>query len=165
MPSGTANLEPAFYRPIVAALDEDPRLVRELLALPKIVGRSGNPAELAGVLVGTDQAMPVGFLPEVPDARAVRFNRVAAQQLVRADNLNRGVALAGGGLGGALPCQVLDLHVYDRLQEAEGQLPDTVAWAAPLTEGRATAERDRLRAFLDRILEERVPVWRRARVL
>lgn len=163
LPAGTANLERAFYGPVAAALEDGPRPVRELLALPDVVGRRDNPAELAGVLVGTDQAMPVVAPASAPDPRAVRFNQAAARRLVRPDSLNRHVALAGAGLGGALPCQTLDLYVCARLHVDPA--PDPDVWANELAEDRDPAERDRLRAFLQRVLRERVPVWRRLGVL
>lgn len=163
LPAGTASLEPAFYEPIVTALGVSPRLVRDLLALPDVVGRRDNPAELAGILVGTDQAMPVAAPPGTPDPRAVRFNQAAARRLVRPDNLNRHLALAGAGLGGALPCQVLDLYVSARL--LANPTPDPDAWADELAAGRDPAERERLCAFLQRMIQERVPVWRDLGVL
>lgn len=163
LPAGTASLEPAFYGPIVAALGEGPCLVRDLLALPDVVGRRDNPAELAGILVGTDQAMPVTAPPGRPDPRAVRFNQAAARRHVRPDNLNRHVALAGAGLGGALPCQMLDLYACARLHADPA--PDLDAWADELARDREPDERDRLHAFLQRMLRERVPVWQGLGVL
>jgi hypothetical protein len=173
LPAGTASLDPAFYGPIVAALGEGPRLVGDLLALRDVVGRRDNPAELAGILAGTDQAMPIAAAPGPPDPRAMRFNRIAARRLVRADNLNRNVALAGAGLGGALPCQMLDLYACARLHDAQApnletpnlDAPNLDAWADELAAGRERDERDRLRTFLQRILHERVPVWQRLGVL
>lgn len=163
LPVGTAALERAFYGPIVAALDAGPRPVRALLTLPDVVGRRDNPAELAGILAGTDQAMPVAAPPGAPDPRAVRFNRAAARRFARPDDLNRRLALAGAGLGGALPCQALDLYVCARLHADPA--PDPDAWADEVAEGRDPAERDRLHVFLQRMVRERVPVWRRLGVL
>lgn len=70
LPAGRASIGEAFYGPIVTALAEGPRSVASLLSLPGIAGGPANPAELAGMLVGTDQALPVcSDLRSSPDMR------------------------------------------------------------------------------------------------
>jgi hypothetical protein len=158
VPTGGAALERRFFGPIVGALARGPRQVRELLALPEL-SRHDNPSELVGMLVGTDQALPLLAPPSEPDARIVIFNRLAAKHLVRSDNLNRGIALATGGSGAPLPCTMLDLFVAARL--AEEQAPDPPAWAAALGAGQPEAEQRRLCVFIERLIAEHAPLWHR----
>jgi SAM-dependent methyltransferase len=158
VPSGQATLERSFFGPIVTALARSPQRVRDLLALPDLPRRE-NPAEVVGMLVGTDQALPMLGLPAEPDARIKQFNAAAAKRFVHAGNLNTGMALATSGSGAPLPCPMLDLFVAARLQEEPA--PDPSAWAARLGAGRPEAEQERLSAFIARLLAERAPIWRR----
>jgi SAM-dependent methyltransferase len=158
VPSGRAALERRFFGPIVRALAQGPRQVSELLALPELP-RHDNPSELVGMLVGTDQGLPLLAAPSEPDARVVRFNRVAAKHLVRSGNLNSGIALAASGTGAPVPCTMLDLYVAARLEEE--QPLDPAAWAMALGVGQTEPEQQRLRAFIERLIAERAPVWHR----
>jgi hypothetical protein len=157
VPSGHATLERSFFGPIVASLDQGPRLVSDLLALPDLP-RHDNPGELVGMLVGSEQALPILANPGDPDPRVIRFNRVAAKRFVRQGNLNTGMALAASGTGAPLPCPMLDLFVAARLEEE--QAADPASWAATLGAGRPEDERERLGAFIERLITERAPVWR-----
>src|SRR5205085_11307105 len=121
VPSGRAELEPRFFGPIVGLLDQGPQLVSDLLALPDLP-RHDNPAELVGMLVGSEQALPILAAPGDPDPLVIRFNRLAAKRFVRQGNLNTGMALAASGTGAPLPCPMLDLFVAARLEEE--QAPD-----------------------------------------
>jgi SAM-dependent methyltransferase len=156
--AGEAAIERGFFGPVVAALAEGPRQVRDLLALPNLPRRD-NPGELVGVLVGSHQAMPVLAPAEEPDVRVLRFNRAAARRFVRPHNLNTGMALAASGTGAPLPCPMLDLFVADQLQQ--GGPPDPAGWAEMLGAGQPGVELERLRDFIDRLLAERAPIWRR----
>jgi SAM-dependent methyltransferase len=157
-PAGKATLEREFFSPVVAALAHGPRRVRDLLALPELP-RHDNPAELVGVLVGSDQALPLRAPPCAPAAPAIRLNRIAARRFVRPDDLGSGMALATTGTGAPLPCSMLDLFVAARL--LDGAAPAAEAWAAMLGKERSAEEREQLGAFIARILDERVPIWRR----
>jgi len=157
VPAGRAAIERGFFGPVVAALAEEPRRVRDLLALPDLPRRD-NPGELIGVLVGTNQAMPVLARAREPDAIVRRFNSAAARHFVRPDNLNTGMALASSGTGAPLPAPMLDLFVATRLQEHEQ--PDPSGWASALGSGQSTAEQQRLAAFIERLIAERMRLWR-----
>jgi SAM-dependent methyltransferase len=162
VPSGKASLERDFFGPIVAALEEGPRRVGDLLALSELP-RHDNPGELVGMLVGTEQAIPVLAAPGEPDPRVIRFNRIAARRFARAGNLNTGMALAASGTGAPLPCPMLDLFVVARLEEERA--PDPAAWAEMLGAEQPLAERERLRLFIERLIAERAPIWRQLGVL
>jgi SAM-dependent methyltransferase len=158
VPSGKATLERSFFEPIVCALERGPQRVRDLLALPEL-SRRDNPSEVVGMLVGTEQALPMLGPPAEPDSRARRLNAVAARRFVQSGNLNTGMALAASGTGAPLPCPMLDLFVASQLEE-EGA-PDAERWAAGLANGRSEAEKERLRAFIERLVAERAPIWQR----
>jgi SAM-dependent methyltransferase len=162
VPSGRAVLKRGFFGPIVASLDQGPQLVSDLLALPGLP-RHDNPGEVVGMLTGSEQALPVLAVPAGPDPRVIRFNRLAAKHFVRQGNLNTGIALAASGTGAPLPCPMLDLFVAARLEE-EG-VPDPASWAAMLGAGRPADEQARLCAFIERLIAERAPIWRRLGVL
>jgi hypothetical protein len=143
-------------------LEQGPRFVSDLLALPDLP-RHDNPAEIVGMLAGSDQALPMLAAPSDPDPRVVRFNQLAAKRFVRQENLNSGMALATSGTGAPLPCPTLDLFVAARLQEE--QEADPASWAAMLGVGRPDDEQQRLCAFIERLVAQRAPVWRRLGVL
>jgi SAM-dependent methyltransferase len=158
VPAGEARFERGFFGPIVAALAAAPQRVDALLALPDLPRRD-NPAEIVGMLVGSHQAIPVSGPAREPDDRIRGVNRAAARYFARPDNLDRGMALAACGTGAPVPCQMLDLFVADRLQSEAA--PDPDGWARALGADRPASEQDRLREFIERIIAERAPVWRR----
>jgi SAM-dependent methyltransferase len=158
LPSGKATLESGFFGPIVAALARGPQSVRDLLRLPDLP-RHDNPSEVVGMLVGTEQAIPMLAPPAEPDPRVRRFNQLAAKAFVHSEGLNTGVALAASGTGSPVPCTMLDLFVAARLEDQQ-QVADAAGWAETLGRGRPADERARLRAFIDRLVAERAPVWR-----
>jgi SAM-dependent methyltransferase len=158
VPTGRATLDRGFFGPIVKALGQGPRRVHDLLALPDLPRRD-NPSELVGMLVGTDQALPMLAPPGAPDPQVTRFNRLAAQRLAHRGNLNSGIALAAFGTGAPLPCTMLDLFVAVRL--GEERTPNPAGWAATLGAAQPEAEQDRLRSFIERLIVARAPVWRR----
>lgn len=159
LPSGKATLDNGFFGPIVAALARRPQSVCDLLRLPELP-RHDNPSEVVGMLVGTEQAIPMLAPPAEPDPRVRRFNRLAASALVHSENLNTGIALAASGTGSPVPCTMLDLFVAARLEEEE-QVADAAGWAETLGKGRPEDEQARLRAFIERLVVERSPIWRK----
>jgi SAM-dependent methyltransferase len=164
VPVGRATLEPAFYRPIVTALGEAPRRVRELIALPDVVGRRDNPAELIAMLVGTDQGVPVTPRPPSQDEPAIRLNRAVARRLVRPETLAAHFGLASTRFGAALYASGLELLVFAKLSANPREI-DLDAWGAEATAGREGTDPEKLRKTLDSILEQRVPVWRQLGIL
>jgi SAM-dependent methyltransferase len=158
VPVGQATIEREFFGPIVAALAGAPHRVSALLGLPDLPRRD-NPGEVVGMLVGSHQAFPVIGPATEPDDRVRRLNRVAARRFVRPDNLEAGMALAASGTGSPVPCSMLDLFIADRLQSDSP--PDPAAWARELGAAQPASEQDRLRGFIERVIAERVPAWRR----
>jgi SAM-dependent methyltransferase len=159
LPAGRASIGEAFYAPIVAALVNGPRSVAALLTLPHIVGGPNNPAELAGVLVGTAQALPVSSDFGSSAEMSTRFNDVVARVVAPGGAPDRGMAFASARLGNAVPCRALDLFVYRRLREGPKE-PDPQGWAAELARGQDADAADRLVEILSTIVTRQLPVWR-----
>jgi SAM-dependent methyltransferase len=166
MPAGKASLGEAFYRPVVRALAERPRRVAELLDLPEIAGRRDNPAEIVGMLVGTEQACIVSRPKVGMDGRARRFNAVAARRQVRLDKFSRPTAVAAPSLGAGFVCPVGGMFLIERITEAGGVI-DPSAWATELVPDPEPAAglRERLTAQFAKTIESRLPVWRAAGIV
>jgi hypothetical protein len=132
-----------------------------LLRLPGLPRRD-NPAEVVGMLVGSQQAIPVLARPGEPFPSAHDLNRAAARRFLRPDNLDTAMALAASGTGTPIACPMLDLFIADRLQDAGPRNP--AAWARELA-AEHPDEQDRLCTFIERVIADREPVWRRLGVL
>jgi SAM-dependent methyltransferase len=165
VPAGDAKLEPSFYGPIVAALARGPQRVADLLELPDVAGHSDNPAELVGMLLGTDQALVVAPGAVAPAGAAVhpsvaRFNDIATRLLVSSQNMLMSVAVASDRLGTGMPCQILELYLAARMQQPGAEVA-LDRWTQELAGGRDSAEQDKLRGFLSQMSEHRLSHWRR----
>lgn len=160
VPAGRAELGPAF-RPMVEGLERSPATAGHLLAGQQ--GRS-NPAELVGVLVGTNQAIPL-LRPEAPnDPVAMRLNLALSARVRSVVGGEVSGGLASVALGAALPATRLDLFVYGRLGAGES-ITDLDRWVEMLSVDVAEDKQGRLREALIRTAEMRVPIMRRAGVL
>jgi hypothetical protein len=160
VPAGRAQLGPAF-RPMVAALEAGPLAVHALLA--GVEGHS-NPAELAGVLVGTNQATPVVRAGAGADPAAVRLNLARAGRVRSVVGGEVSAGLASAALGAALPATRLDQFVYARVVAGE-TIADLDRWVEALSGDVAEEKVGRLREVVAHTWEHRVPVMRRAGVL
>lgn len=161
---GLATMEPAFYRPIVTALADGPKRVADLIALPDVVGRRDNPAELIAMLVATDQGVPVTPRPAAPDEPAVRLNRVVARSLVGPDTLAVRFGLASTRFGTALHASGLEMLIFGKLQDKPHEV-DPEPWVAQVAAGREGTDPEKIRQTLGNILEMRVPIWRQLGIL
>lgn len=161
MPAGRAALNPKFYRPIVGALADGPRRVADLLQLPEVEGRRDNPAELVGILVGSELAEPAARPAAPPSAAAQQFNRTAARRLMQTEPMHRPIGLASHRLGTSAPASVLELVAMDRILEGKGGIDDLVEFLA----GSITiTDEARLRAVLTNCIDNRLPRLRAAGV-
>ena len=164
MPVGTASFERRFYEPIVRELDAGPRRIGDMLALPGLEGRRDNPAELVGVLIGTGQATDAAAIGASQDAGALRLNRAVAHHMVRPAHITRGLALASTVLGSGMPATGLDIFMWDRMRQGEGEA-HLDAWVAWLGFGADAENQEKLRGAFRRGLEFRVPIWRQIGLL
>jgi len=132
-PLGEAKISEAVYGPIFDALAERPHSLAELLDLPAVRGQTAaTPAEVAGMLTGTQQTMP---LPEGgPDAaadadagrRVQRFNEAAARQFLYAKSNTR-TALAATVLGTGVYLNVVEMLCYLAMASGAGSTTDELA--------------------------------------
>jgi SAM-dependent methyltransferase len=174
MRQGAAKLNESAYRPIVEALAEGPRSVRELLELPQVRRTSLRPVELVGMLVATRQAQPL--LPEgviTTASAAARFNRTIAST-VREHDVPLLLGLAMPRTGSAYFLSPAETLAYEMLAGDPAARPHELARAAwPLVKARG----DRLRrdgrpieddaeaeAFLgerfEKMIRDELPIWR-----
>lgn len=158
MPAGHASFSPDFYRPIAEALAARPRTVRELLAMPEAKGRKDNPAEIAGVLAGTDQAIPLLRPGAAQTPQAVALNAALARRVVNPSQLGRGYAMCSHAVGGGVGMAVPEMHIAQRLLAGEGReaIP---AWTAALDPGGNEERTTEIAERLAEILDRRVPLW------
>jgi SAM-dependent methyltransferase len=162
--SGTAALGKEFYGPMFAALAEGPRRVADLIGAVPPERRTGDPREVVGILVGASYAIPLLRPGLAPQPAAVRFNRVAANWLVRPENVMKPLALATGAVGGGFPATMYDLFVQDRLAAGEdaGALD---RWTAMLATTDDAEQRRGLRTMLERSVQQHLPLLRHAGVV
>lgn len=158
--AGKAELAPEFYRPVVEMLARGPARVGDLLHAPGAVSSRENPAELAGLLVGTRQAVVVAR-PEAAMTETVRrLNAALAGRYATTQNLNRGAVLASPMLGSGLLCSTPDLYAAGRAMAGdEGRDPE--AWVADLAAGLDEENTARVAEALRRSRDGMLPVLRR----
>jgi SAM-dependent methyltransferase len=174
---GEAELPEQTYGPIFDALSERPRTISELLDLPELRGVSRtNPVELAGMLAGAQQVLPVtdaasGYRAE---ATANRFNRSLARD-VEHEPFNKRLALASPVLGTGIHAGVIDLAAFDALSAGRGPDVREVAhrlWKPLASRGEkllhegkpVEGEEESLGLLVKKVelaLRAQEPVWRR----
>ena len=159
MPAGRAQLSAKFYQPIVQALRNGPRRVRDLLELPDVEGKRDNPAELVGILVGLDIAEPALRPNAEPHPATTRFNRATARRMQATENLGRPMGAATYRLGTGMSSTLLDMLVVERTIEG-----DTSVDALIRSLGHHALDETKLRDVLEKALAERLPVLRAAGV-
>lgn len=116
VPAGKAELPEHHYRPILDALADGPRTLRELADLPALRGVQGAPSmvEIAGILVGTAQALPLPWgLDCAGSEAALAYNRAAVLPVARRQASAAAVTapLAGSGM----TLNTLEALVYDAI--------------------------------------------------
>jgi SAM-dependent methyltransferase len=155
--AGKAELSPAFYRPVVEMLAGGPATVAALLKAPGAVATRENPAELAGLLVGTRQAVVLARPGAAAEAGTLRLNAVLARRLAITENLNRAGALASPAIGGGFGCSTSELFMVGRL--LAGETGERIAdWTAALGEGLDEENQGRVRSSLQRAVDESLPL-------
>ena len=131
-PAGRAELNKEFYQPIVQALSTRPGRVRDLLALPSVVGRRDNPAELISILIAADMVEPTLRPMTAPGAEAMRFNAVTATRMSRTESPNRGVSAACRPTGTPVIVPLLAMVLVNHIRSGITDLDGLVrALAAP----------------------------------
>ena len=152
---GSAQLSRDIYAPLVAALAEGPQPVGSLIALaPAAAGGPPNPAEILGILLGAEQAVPV-LRPGAPlSAEAKALNTTIAAAFGRPERRGARLALASTALGAGLPADSVDLFVQRRLDLGEDA--DALdAWIGHFGTNLEPEASERVRGLLARALSRR----------
>jgi SAM-dependent methyltransferase len=158
VPAGSAALGPAFHD-YVNALRSGPHTVRSLLALAP--GHS-NPAELAAVMVGTNQAHVVARPGAAQADGANRLNRLLGRRIVSVAGPEPSGGLASAALATGLPATRVMQFVCARMLEGED---DAGRWFAELSHDVPPEQHDVLRRMLADAVDLRVPVMRQVGIL
>lgn len=159
MPAGEAELNQRFYRPIAEALQQGPRRVADLLALPGLEGRRDNPAELIGIMVGLGLAEPVLRPQAEPGPEALRFTLMAMRRALPTEPLGRPMGAASLRLGTGVHVTLADLVVMEHVMAGHRDIGGLVDRFAADAEGS-----EQLREGLQLSLEARMPILRAAGV-
>ncbi len=126
-PLGEASISEKVYVPIFDALADRPHTIAELLDLPGIRGETAaTPAEIAGMLTGTQQTVPLPDRLPTSGARVQRFNEAAARQFLYAKSNTR-TALASSVLGTGVYLNVVEMLCYLAMASGAGSTPDELA--------------------------------------
>lgn len=158
-PVGQASLLHGFYEPIVARLAQGPARVGELLSLADLVGRRDNPAELVGVLVGTEQAILVPRPGRAAGAAAWRFNREVAALYGGTAAAQHSFGLASEALGAGLPASQFDLLVWRCLADGVAEVTEIVACLTRLDSTPEASRQAALEEAVSRTLAAKAPLW------
>ncbi|NYZ17599.1 methyltransferase domain-containing protein [Azospirillum sp. RWY-5-1] len=183
VPLGEAEMEKAHYLPILAALSEGPRSIGALLDLPVLreTKASLTPVEVAGMLVGSQQAVPALDLAATGDAplpSVLRFNRVQAAEVAAAARRKMS-CMATGVAGSGLHVSMMEVLLYDGLaaglpaeleplvNHALGRIlgsGESLVRDGVTLEG-AEQNRAAIADSLGWCLEHSLPVWKRLRMI
>ena len=124
VPQGEAIVNKEVYEPIFDALAEGPKTVGELIDMDALRGHSdARPAEVAGMLIGSGQALPAVARVQ-SDAAAKRLNRALAYRSRTFDTKAR-EAFAIPMLGTGLEADMIDRLCYAAI--ADGVEPNVEA--------------------------------------
>ncbi len=158
VPAGSAGLARAFYEPMVARLAAGPCTAEELLDLPDVVGRRDNPAELVGMLIGSQQAIPVAPARGPATPGETVLNRGMAARLEAEGALNARAAFASGALGTGLPCSVVEMAAWRRM--SAGADVDPAAAAREIMPHGDAQDLERMAGAVAEVGASCVPMWR-----
>ncbi len=157
---GQVTMNEAFYGAVVRKLAGGPCRLGELVSLPELDGHSRNPAELASMLIGSNQAEIVARPGEDAGPAARRINGVSARRYVdRSLPLDTIAAVASARLGGGLRCSALELFLLDRIAAVGGWI-DPAAWVAEFNPDMSPDDAAELRGVMIKLAENRRPAWR-----
>ena len=180
IPLGKATLSEDTYVPVFDALAEGPKTLAELFALPALRrAKKLSPVEVAGMLVGSDQASPsFHAMEEAAVASAQRYNVNLAREVLHG-SLNEVRALAAPVSGGGLLMTSIEPLVYLALAEGcEESMPPLrdFVWSwfrrmneKPMKDGKAikskAAATRHIGELVEELLKHRVPLWRQLKTL
>ncbi|TQV80452.1 class I SAM-dependent methyltransferase [Denitrobaculum tricleocarpae] len=127
-PRGHIEVSAEVYGEVFDALSEGPKTMFELMALPAIQKHpESTMQEIAGILIGSNQAQPVAGPAAGTAAESLRsLNHLLCKQ-TRAENAQLSSALASQRLASAVPVTSLETLVFLGLCEGLDKDPDAFA--------------------------------------
>ncbi len=156
VPAGLAEMSETLQDMMAAAL-QGPGTIAGLLA--RAPGRS-SPAELAGVLIGTQQAQIVVRPGAAQPVSADRLNRVLGARVRSLAEPVVSAGLASGQLGTGLMAARLLQFIAGRLLDGERE-DAAEAWIETLSADLPPDNHETLRSMIRAAIEQRVPLMRR----
>lgn len=128
VPVGKSTLNDRLYEPIFTALDPGPMSIGELLRLPEVVGTTATAVEIAGMLLGTEQAIAcVRLVEEKARRHAARFNAAAVARAI--DRLENIVSLASPAARSGIHLTQMQALTFSQLASGSAEELDTIAAA------------------------------------
>ncbi len=160
VPAGQAAMGDAF-RLYVDALRTGPKSINELMA---VAPERSNPAEIAAMLVGTQQAQVVPR-PGAPNAPAAnRLNALLGSDANGLVGLGSASGIASFALGAGLPVARMTQYVCGRMLNGDDE-GAAQRWCAELSVGVAEEKRVLLRQAIDETLQQQLPILRSLGIL
>lgn len=167
-PAGKATMNEKVYEPVFARLAEGPATVGELMVIARDREGRENPAELAGILLGTGQAMLMAEAGARMDAPCVRLNATlfaGRADVPVTDPATLAVPALGGGISLPGLAAFAMLRQHDWLSEATiGQaLPRPGpaifrAWSLEAAPEETAENQEKIAGSFERFLEEHAGV-------
>lgn len=176
VPIGEIEVSSSAFVPVLDALADGTRTMAQLLAVSQTAEKTvAKAVEISGILIGSSQA--AAALPPAAKAAAGHVRRVNRALAERACDrpIEEVHALAAPEIGGAIPASGVEMRVFAAL--AAGSFEDrtvlaSTVWEPLAARGQKFIKDDRtleteeenfavVAADVDRILDQRCPVWER----
>lgn len=177
--SGKTHFNEDVYRPVFEALSRGPATIGELLDLPPLRTRNATPVELAGMLIGTRQALwQLREADEASRRHAARFNAVFTQQAL--SEARQTIPLAAPAFGTSLQLNQGQAFVHAQIMAGTEASTEAIATAisaefarrgarVKTKEGQEVSTPEETLAVLRRevapILSQWLPRWRQIGVV
>lgn len=159
VPAGTAEMSPAL-KTLMAAAMRGPTTIAALRALDPT---HSNPAELASVLVGTQQCQVAPYLGVGQPDGANRLNRVLGDR-IKSIVEGRASGLACAQLSTGLTVEPLLQFITARMLAGESPA-NAPSWIETLSADVLPDKVDKLREVVQLAIERRIPVLRQLQII
>ncbi len=156
---GKAQMAEPYYRRIFERLHRGPATLREILQLPDLPGRRDNPAEVLGVLIGTEQALALPNPGATIDEGCRRLNNALLRAQFAAGQGKAPLQFAVPAVGQGMTLPNFEGIIVHEL-EAQPEVRDPREMAARLAIHQSAEQRAQLATNLERFFEIDAPMLR-----
>jgi SAM-dependent methyltransferase len=173
VPAGKATMSEAAYGPIFAALAERPRSVGDLAMLTSQAGHPTSAAEIVAMLLISNQALYVPFPEAGPSEPGRRWAAALARRFAFGE-MSTTLALPSPRLGNGIGAHAPEMQVHAALVSGCAPEAGMVAdWILGEVRRRGEAiiengvelapdeARSRVTATAAKVIEDRLPLWRK----